>query len=112
MNEQDETRLRDTLDAAHKARQFTAGRTRAALDDDEMLAYALVRALEIVGEAASRVSAETRESLPQIPWHQIIGMRHKLAHDYISVNYDIVWTTIVDDLPSLIDGLESALNAG
>lgn len=110
MNEQDETRLRDMLDAAYKARQFAAGRTRAALDEDEMLAFALVRALEIVGEAASQVSAQTRSSLDQIPWHQIISMRHKLAHDYISVNYSIVWTTVTDDLPPLIEVLEALLS--
>ena len=107
MNERDETRLHDMLDAAIKAREFAAGKTRAMLDTDELLAFALVRALEIVGEAASRVSQDTRSRHPQIRWKEIVGMRNKIIHDYLSVDYEIVWDVVTNDLPDLIRELET-----
>lgn len=64
MNERDEARLRDMLDAARKALEFASGQTRADLDENDMLAFALVRALEVIGEAANQVSEETRETVP------------------------------------------------
>ena len=79
------------------------------LDTQEMFAFALVRALEIVGEAASRVSAETRTAYPVIRWTEIIGMRNKMIHDYLSVDNNIVWDVVANDLPSLIQELEAIL---
>ena len=110
MNERDRTRLRDMLDAARKAIQFTQGRARADLDRDDLLSFGLVRAVEIVGEAASRVSPETRAQYPHIPWKAIIGTRNKVIHDYISVDHDILWDTVSVDLPELIAQLEGILN--
>ncbi|HVU13950.1 MAG TPA: DUF86 domain-containing protein [Phototrophicaceae bacterium] len=109
MNERDETRLRDMLDAAHKARSFAEGKTRRELDHDEMFAFALVRALEIIGEAASKVSQETRGSYPEVRWTEIIGMRNKIIHDYLNVDNRIVWDVVTDDLPVLIRALEAVL---
>lgn len=109
MNERDETLLRDMLDAARDAVAFTTGRDRAMLDDDRMFSFALVRAIEIVGEAAGRVSLETRDALPQIPWRNIVGMRNKIIHDYRYVDHDIVWDVATLNLPQLIDELESIL---
>lgn len=74
-----------------------------------MFAFALTRALEIIGEAAARVSQETRADLPQIPWRSIIGMRNKLIHDYIAVDYDILWATVETELDTLISHLEKSL---
>ncbi|HOA23610.1 MAG TPA: DUF86 domain-containing protein [Aggregatilineales bacterium] len=109
MNKHDRTRLLDMLDAARKAQAFAAGRSREDLDSDEMFAFALTRALEIIGEAAARVSQETRADLPQIPWRSIIGMRNKLIHDYIAVDYDILWATVETELDTLISHLEKSL---
>jgi uncharacterized protein with HEPN domain len=109
MNERDETRLRDMLDAARKAVAFADDKTREALDEDELLAFALVRALEIVGEAASRVSQETRSRFQQIRWKEIIGMRNKIIHDYLSVDNNIVWDVVTNDLPDLIRELETTM---
>ena len=109
MNKHDRTRLLDMLDAARKAQAFAAGRSREDLDSDEMFAFALTRALEIIGEAAARVSQETRADLPQIPWRSIIGMRNKLIHDYIAVDYDILWVTVETELDTLISHLEKSL---
>lgn len=63
-------------DAAESALRFVAGRARCDLDDDEMLLFALVRSVEIIGEAAARVSPDGRDELPEIPWRSIVGMRH------------------------------------
>ena len=67
---------------------------------------ALVKEIEIVGEAAARVSEAAREHLPDIPWDELIGMRNRLVHAYFDVNLDIVWQTVQDDLPRLIALLE------
>ena len=109
MNERDKTRLRDMLDAAHKTRSFAQGKTRVDLDVDEMFAFAVVRALEIVGEAASKVSQETRNHHSRIRWTEIIGMRNKIIHDDLSVDNRIVWDVLVNDLPALIQELEAIL---
>jgi uncharacterized protein with HEPN domain len=110
MNEKDETRLRDMLDAAHRARKFVEGKTRAALEEDELLlGFAVVRALEIVGEAASKITPTTRAVLPQIKWPDMIGMRNRIVHDYLNVDYDIVWKVVVEDLSDLIAELEKII---
>lgn len=72
-------------------------------------AVALTRCLEILGEAASRLSAETRLRFPEIPWMQMVSMRNRLIHAYFDVDLDIVWTTVFEDLPPILPLLESAL---
>jgi uncharacterized protein with HEPN domain len=95
------------LDAATDAISFTQGRSRGDLARDRMLALSLVKCIEIVGEAASRVSPEIRADHPQIPWQDIIGMRNRLIHAYYDVDLDRVWDTVLEDLPSLIQELGS-----
>jgi uncharacterized protein with HEPN domain len=90
------------LDAAREAITFTQGRTRAELDRDRMLVLALVKEIEIVGEAASQVSQVTRAELDEIPWRDIVGMRNRLVHAYFEINLDILWRTVQDDLPPLV----------
>ena len=110
MNERDEASLRDMLDAARHARTFMIGKTREMLDSDDMLSFAVVRALEIVGEAAGRISAETRATLQDIPWKDVIGMRNKIIHEYDQVDFNIVWVTVEENLPPLISALEKYLS--
>lgn len=74
-----------------------------------MLRMALTHCLEILGEAASRVTLETRAQLPSIPFAQIVAMRHRLIHAYFDVDLDIVWTTAVEDLPPVVSALDAAL---
>jgi uncharacterized protein with HEPN domain len=74
-----------------------------------MLTLSLVKCVEIIGEAAGRISDEVRAGHPQIPWRDIVGMRHHLIHAYYDVNLDIVWQTVTEDLPPLIPSLESIL---
>ncbi|WP_067049936.1 HepT-like ribonuclease domain-containing protein [Methanofollis ethanolicus] len=101
--------LRHALDAAKKAVFFLDDRTRTDLETDEMLGFAVVRLLEIIGEAAKLVSPELREKHPEIPWSAMVGMRNRLIHGYFDVNYDVVWDTVKSDLPPMIDDLERLL---
>jgi uncharacterized protein with HEPN domain len=102
-------RLRHMLDHAREARDMAQGRTRADLDSDRMLNLALVRLLEIVGEAAAQVSDEERARFSAIPWPEIVGLRNRLIHGYDTVDLDILWKIIQTDLPPLIAALEGIL---
>jgi uncharacterized protein with HEPN domain len=106
MQENDLVRLRHMLDAGREALSYTAGRQRADLEHDRMLVHALVHCIEIIGEAASRTSAECRAEIATIPWTDIVGMRNRLIHAYFDINLDLVWDTVQDDLPPLIAELE------
>jgi len=97
--------LEATLDAV----SFARGRSRQDLAADRMLLFSLERALEIIGEAASKVSEEFRSTTPEIPWADIVGMRNRLIHAYFDVNLDIVWTTVASSLPELARSLERLL---
>ncbi len=101
MRHDDAVRLRHALDAARKALSFTEGRSRTDLDRDEQLALALIRLLEVIGEAANAVSPELRSSCPSIPWRLMIALRNRLIHRYFDLDLDVVWRTVVDDLPGL-----------
>lgn len=106
-----DVRLRHMLDHAREAVAMARGRTRADLDTDRQLNLALVRLLEIVGEAAGRVPSEERARHPLIPWPEIVGLRNRLIHGYDSVDFDILWEIVTNDLPPLIAALEKALEA-
>jgi uncharacterized protein with HEPN domain len=107
MRRDDRIRMRHMLDAAREAVGFARARTRADLETDRMLALSLVKEVEIVGEAAGRVSEITRAQLPTIPWADIVAMRNRLIHAYFDINLEILWRTVQDDLPPLITMLES-----
>src|SRR3954454_9915632 len=103
MKPDDTIRLRHMIEAAETARQFIDGRQRSDLDNDVMLRFAVVRAVEIIGEAASKVSAETRSATPSVPWIAIAGMRNRLIHAYFDVDNDILWKTVTEEIPDLIN---------
>jgi uncharacterized protein with HEPN domain len=105
----DKTRLKHMLDAAQKVVQYVQHETRETLECDEKLALALVRLIEIIGEAASKVSQEKCSALPQIPWKEVIGMRNRIVHAYFDIDYDIVWDTATVNIPSLIEVLGNVL---
>jgi uncharacterized protein with HEPN domain len=112
MPKSDRVRLQHMLDAAREALSFVRGKTRGHLDQDRLLVLALVKAIEIIGEAAYQVSSETRSQIPEVPWEDIIGMRHRLVHAYFDIDLDILWSTVQNDLPPLIAVLESVLKKG
>jgi len=109
MQNDDLTRLHHVLDAAREAEDFIKGKTRDSLDNDRQLALALVKSVEIIGEAASRLTNQCREEQSQIPWSDIVGMRNRLIHAYADINLDILWKTVIDDLPPLIAELATIL---
>ena len=98
----DEVRLRHMLDYSREALELVRDRSRMDLDTDRVLELALVRLLEIIGEAANRVSEEGRERNPEIPWPQIISLRNRLIHGYDSIDMDVLWEILESDLPALI----------
>jgi uncharacterized protein with HEPN domain len=105
----DAIRMRHMLDHARKAVAMARGQTREDLDRDEKLNLALTRLVEIIGEAAARVSKGSRERHEGIPWVHIIALRNRLIHGYDAVDLDILWDIIQLDLPALIQSLETAL---
>ena len=102
MPPEDDVRLRHLVDAAERAIQFTAGRSRSDLDTDEMLTLALTKLVEIVGEAAKQVSTETKDTYPAVPWSAAARMRDRLVHHYFDIDLDVLWSTVQGDLPALL----------
>ena len=102
----DDAWLLDMLLAARKAVEFFAPLTFPEFEDDHLRQLGILKSVEIIGEAASRVSEETKAKHPDIPWTQIIGMRNRLVHAYFAIQLDIVWKVVQDDLPPLITQLE------
>jgi len=109
LNEKDRVRLLHMLDHSREAIGLVVGIRRNDLDTNRLLQLALVRLIEVVGEAASRVSEECRAAYPDIPWSQIMGTRNRLIHGYDFVDFDILWSTLKEDLPNLIGELEKIL---
>ncbi len=107
MQPEDVIRLRHMIEAAEATQRFIAGRTRADLDTDEQLRFALVQAVQIIGEAASRISPDARSAIPSMPWASIIFMRNRLVHAYFDIDHDIVWQTVTEDLPPLLSMLRA-----
>ena len=103
-------RLRDMLHHARKAHEKIVDVSRDQFDRDEDLRTVVTWHLLIVGEAASHVSEQQQRELAEIPWHRVIGMRHRLVHDYGNIDPDIVWTTVTERIPELIRQLEYRLN--
>ena len=104
--ERDGAYLLDMLLAARDAVDFAGRITYSQFQDSRLHQNAILKAVEIVGEAASHVSSGMRESHPDIPWREIVGMRNRLVHVYFDVDIDIVWRTVKEDLPVLIAQLE------
>lgn len=105
----DETRLRHMLDAARRARELSQGKEVENLDPDSETALALTRLLEILGEAASRISSDLQVQHPEVPWRDISDTRNRVIHEYFDVDMEIVQAVMRDDLPSLVEQLETVL---
>jgi uncharacterized protein with HEPN domain len=97
------------LDASREAIAFTEGRKREDLDSDRMLALSLVKSIEIIGEAGSRVTEQGKRETEDIPWAEIIATRNRLIHAYYDIDLDIVWETVREDLPPLVTALEHSI---
>jgi uncharacterized protein with HEPN domain len=109
MLDEDRVRVLHMVDAADSLAQFIAGKKRADLDADRMLLFAMVRAIEVVGEAASRVTNETKTAAPNVPWAAIVGMRNRLIHGYFDIDADVIWKTATEEIPALLRTLKALL---
>jgi uncharacterized protein with HEPN domain len=98
----DDDYLLDILQAARNATSFVAGKTYEGFSEDVQCHFAVVRAIEIIGEAARNVSDEFRLAHPEIPWRDTIATRNRMIHGYNEVDLAIVWDTVRDDIPKLI----------
>ena len=103
MRNDDRVRLQHMLDAAREALAFAADKHREDLNSDRKLVLALVKDIEIIEEAAYQTSDEARRQLTNVPWEDIIGMRHRLVHAYFDIDLDILWKTVTDRRPPTID---------
>jgi uncharacterized protein with HEPN domain len=99
----DEAYLLDILIAAEKALKFVGGIDRNEFEDNEVIQNAVLRPLEIIGEAAGKISKDFRTQHKEIPWGDMIDLRNRLIHEYFRVDFGAVWDTIQDDLPKLIE---------
>jgi uncharacterized protein with HEPN domain len=113
MSERDDTvYLRHMLDAIARIQSYLGDIDRAAFDNNLLLQDGVIRQLEIIGEAAKRVSARLRQQHPDLPWRSMAGMRDKLIHEYFGVDLDAVWKTVQGDLPSLQSRILAILKGG
>lgn len=109
MLNRDLIRLRHMVDSTSAILEFAKGKNREDLSN-RLLASGVARELEILGEAANAVSPAVQERFNQVPWRMIIGMRNRLIHAYFDIDYDIVWKTVVEELPSLRQNLISIVS--
>jgi uncharacterized protein with HEPN domain len=100
------------LDAALEAQTFMKDITQESLREDRKTTQAVIRSIEVIGEAAVNISKEFKEMHPDIPWKQIAGMRNWLIHAYFDVDYNHIWSTVQKDLPVLIPQLKKLLDEG
>jgi uncharacterized protein with HEPN domain len=102
--------LSDILDVSGKISKFIGGLDSTRFAADEKTFFAVIRGLEMIGEAARKIPPSVRQKYPQIPWREITGMRDKLIHDYMGVNVTVVWKTVTEDLPALEPRIREMLN--
>lgn len=101
--------LEDMREYASAAREFSDGLTRASLGQDRMRLFAILHAIEVLGEAAGRVPGEVRARHAHVPWTAIVGMRNRLIHGYDAVDLDLLWLVVDERIPKLIADLDSVL---
>lgn len=102
----DNAYLIDMLQAARKAAAFAADLTYFQFQHSDLHQNAILRVLEIIGEAASRITTDTHGAYPEIPWQQIIGLRNRVVHGYFDIDLNLIWQIVHQDIPALIDQLQ------
>jgi uncharacterized protein with HEPN domain len=105
----DDAYLYDILESSRVALEYVGGKSREEFTKDAILQDAVVRRLEIIGEAAGRVSTATQKKFPKLPWQAMKGTRNRVIHEYDSIELDIIWDIIQLDLPLLVSELEKII---
>ena len=106
MRAEDKILIMHMIESAQSAQEFLSDKKYQNLQNDKQLAFAVVRALEILGEAASQITQELREKYPHVQWRNIVSMRNKLIHAYFDINYKIIWSSLKEDIPRLLQKLK------
>lgn len=101
--------LRDMFENANRAIQFTEGMDFETFRKDEKTVYAVIRAVEIIGEATRNIPDDIRVKYPEIPWRDAADMRNKLVHRYFGINLEVIWQTLSEDLPMLANALREII---
>ena len=101
--------IQDMIDFGEKVLSYTEGMDRDAFIADGLTYDATLRNLELIGEAATHIPSEVREAYPEIPWRAIVGARNRLAHAYLGIRDDVIWTIIQDAVPKLLPALRKLL---
>ena len=102
--------LKHILDELHFILDATSEKDYGAVVNDPVLSRAIIRSLEIVGEASNKLDPDFKAEFPHIEWRKITNTRHRLIHDYFGVDYEIVWNIIVDKLPDLKDDIQAIIS--
>lgn len=105
----DRVTLQQMRDHAKEAIELSERRSRADLDTDRMFGLAMMHLVEIVGEAASRMSQNGRQRIPGIPWQEVVGTRNRIIHGYDEIDNDLLWGTLRSDLPELVTEIDRVL---
>jgi uncharacterized protein with HEPN domain len=105
----DRTLLQDVIDAANALERFTSGKSEAEFHEDEMLQSAVVFQLIIIGEAVNRLSPELKQQHPAVPWRPAIDQRNVIAHGYFALDWQVVWTTVTNDIPAFRQQIQSII---
>jgi uncharacterized protein with HEPN domain len=93
--------LNDICEMIEDINNFTEGMSFERLVDDKKTLYAVIRCLEVIGEAVKKIPESIKNKYPEMPWQEIAGMRNKLIHEYFGIDTDTIWDTIKEDLPPL-----------
>ena len=101
----------DIVLSANDALEFVEGLDQEAFRKSKLHQHAVIRAIEIVGEAAGRLSPEFRSAHSDVPWREMTGMRHRLIHEYDKVSLEVVWAVVQDELPALLPALRRIVGA-
>jgi uncharacterized protein with HEPN domain len=106
----DDALFLDMLIAARKIRQFIQGVSQERFQANDMMQSAILREIQVIGEAARMITEEAKAERKEVPWHALAGMRNRIVHAYFSIDLQIVWDTATQDMPALIEGLERILS--
>jgi uncharacterized protein with HEPN domain len=110
MKHEDRIRVQHMIDATDEALSFAQGIDEKDFYKNRMLILSVIKDVEIIGEAASKMSEETKLKYPEIPWKDIVGMRNRLIHGYFDIDIKLVWNTVHKNLPQLVSNLKSLLS--